>query len=125
MFGERIRILRKEKGYSQEQLARKNHVTQSAISQWEKNITSPSAEQLRSLAQIFETTVDDIIGNAKPEDRNKPKIVQPRTEEARILAQGVDRMPEADRKRAIEIMTMVFNQYKDFFEKGEDDATRL
>ena len=120
MFGERIRALRKNKGYSQQQMAQKLHVSQSAISQWEQNITAPSAEQLKALAQIFETTVDDIIGNVKPEDNDKPKVIPPRTAEARILAAGVDRMPEADRKRAIDIMTMVFNQYRDFFERTGD-----
>lgn len=116
MFGERIRAMRKDKGYSQEQLSRKLHVTQSAVSQWEKDVTAPSADQLKALAQIFETTVDDIIGNEK---EIKPKAIPPKTPEARILAAGVDRMPAADRKRAIDIMTVVFNQYKDFFE-GND-----
>lgn len=124
MLGERIRTLRKRKGYSQEQLARKLHVTQGAVSQWEKNITTPAADQLKSLSEIFEITVDSLLDETEQETKQAQRN-HLRTEEARILAQGVDRMPEADRKRAIEIMTMVFNQYKDFFEKGEDDATRL
>ena len=122
MLGERIRTLRKRKGYSQEQLARKLHVTQGAVSQWEKNITTPAADQLKSLSEIFEITVDSLLDETEQETKQAQRN-HLRTEEARILAQGVDRMPEADRKRAIEIMTMVFNQYKDFFEKGEDDAT--
>ena len=122
MLGERIRTLRKRKGYSQEQLARKLHVTQRAVSQWEKNITTPAADQLKSLSEIFEITVDSLLDETEQETKQAQRN-HLRTEEARILAQGVDRMPEADRKRAIEIMTMVFNQYKDFFEKGEDDAT--
>lgn len=118
MLGERIRSLRKRKGYSQEQLARKLHVTQGAVSQWEKNITTPAADQLKSLAEIFETTVDSLLDDTG--ENPVQRINQPRTAEARILAAGVDRMPEADRKRAIDIMTMVFNQYKDFFERTGD-----
>ena len=120
MLGERIRILRKKKGYSQEQLARKLHVTQGAVSQWEKNITTPAADQLKSLAEIFDTTVDSLLDEEQREIDHAKRIDQLRTAEARILAQGVDRMPEADRKRAIDIMTMVFNQYKDFFERTGD-----
>lgn len=114
MLGEKIRQLRKQKGYSQEQLARKLDITQGAVSQWEKNITTPAADQLRSLAEIFEITVDSLL--SEDSQSEAPAIKQPRTHEARILAAGVDRMPAADRKRAIDIMTMVFNQYKDFFE---------
>ena len=122
MFGERIRQLRKQKGYSQEQLARKLRVTQGAVSQWQKNLTTPAADQLRSLAEIFETTIDSIMDETKPAEPPRPKNTAPRTTEARILAAGVDRMPEADRKRALGIMEMVFERYKDFFERAEDDA---
>ena len=117
MLGEKIRQLRKAKGYSQEQLARKLDITQGAVSQWEKNITTPAAEQLKTLAEIFEITVDSLLSEETQSEPQPTK--QPRTHEARILAAGVDRMPAADRKRAIDIMTVVFNQYKDFFE-GND-----
>lgn len=117
VLGEKIRQLRKQKGYSQEQLARKLSITQGAVSQWEKNITTPAADQLKSLAEIFEITVDNLLSDDDPKEA--PKEKQLRTPEARILAAGVDRMPVADRKRAIDIMTVVFNQYKDFFE-GND-----
>ena len=117
MLGEKIRQLRKQKGYSQEQLARKLSITQGAVSQWEKNITTPAADQLKSLAEIFEITVDNLLSDDDPKEA--PKEKQLRTPEARIRAAGVDRMPVADRKRAIDIMTVVFNQYKDFFE-GND-----
>lgn len=120
MLGDRIRTLRKQKGYSQEQLARRLHVTQGAVSQWEKGITTPAADQLKALAEIFETTVDDLLIDNKPEERPTVRPMQPRTEEARILAAGIDRMPAADRKRALNIMNMVFEQYKDFFEESEE-----
>ena len=123
MLGERIRTLRKRKGYSQEQLARRLHVTQGAVSQWEKNITTPAADQLKSLAEIFEITVDNLLDENIIEEVPKPRNTAPRTTEARILAAGIDRMPEADRKKALDIMCMVFDKYKDYFERADDCGT--
>lgn len=50
MLNEKIRSLRKKAGYSQEQMARKLHLTQGAVSQWENGLTVPAADQLASLA---------------------------------------------------------------------------
>lgn len=63
MFGERIRKQRKAKGLSQEQLARKLHVTQGAVSQWEKELTRPDFDLLDALAEALGTTVSYLLGS--------------------------------------------------------------
>lgn len=63
MFGERIRKQRKAKGMSQEQLARKLHVTQGAVSQWEKELTRPDFDLLDALAEALGTTVAYLLGS--------------------------------------------------------------
>lgn len=65
-FYERIKSFRREKGYSQEQVARKLHITQGAVSQWEKGITTPSAQQIALLADLLDTTADDLLGREQP-----------------------------------------------------------
>ena len=65
-LNERIKAFRKERDYSQEQIARKLHVTQSAVSQWEKGITAPNAQQVSALADLLGTTADDLLGREKP-----------------------------------------------------------
>lgn len=65
-FNERIKEFRRERGYSQEQIARKLHITQGAVSQWEKGITTPSAQQIAQLADLLGTTADDLLGRNKP-----------------------------------------------------------
>ena len=67
MLNEKIRALRKKAGYSQEQMARKLHLTQGAISQWENGLTVPAADQLASLASIFGISVDALLEIEKPE----------------------------------------------------------
>jgi putative transcriptional regulator len=46
MFGENLKTLRKEKGFSQEQLAARLNVVRQTISKWEKGISVPDAETL-------------------------------------------------------------------------------
>ena len=67
MLNEKLRVLRKKAGYSQEQMARKLHLTQGAISQWENGLTIPAADQLASLASIFGISVDDLLEIEKPD----------------------------------------------------------
>lgn len=49
-----------------------------------------------------------------------PRPYVPATSEARILAGAVDRMPEADRKKLLRMAELMFEQYDEFFEKGND-----
>ena len=67
MLNEKLRVLRKKAGYSQEQMVRKLHLTQGAISQWENGLTVPAADQLASLASIFGISVDDLLEIEKPD----------------------------------------------------------
>ena len=62
MLNERIRKLRKDRGYSQEQMARKLHISQGAVSQWENGITTPSAEQITAIADLFGISADILLG---------------------------------------------------------------
>lgn len=61
MLNEKIKALRKQHGYSQQQVANKMHITQGAISQWENGLTVPAADQLVALANIFSITVDELL----------------------------------------------------------------
>ncbi len=62
MFGENLKILRKEKGFSQEQLATRLNVVRQTISKWEKGISVPDAELLIQLAEVLDVTVSDLLG---------------------------------------------------------------
>lgn len=83
-LNERIRELRKKAGYSQQQMARKLHLTQGAISQWENGITVPAADQLSALADVFEITVDELLGRS---------VEQPQDDEAWAIRERLRRDP--------------------------------
>ena len=62
MFSENLKILRKQKGFSQEELASRLHVVRQTISKWEKNLSVPDADTLICLAEILEVSVSELLG---------------------------------------------------------------
>lgn len=120
MLGERLRELRKRNGFSQAQMARKLHITQGAISQWENGLTVPAADQLVTIAQLFGTSVDGLLGAEKQDEERHNDI--PQTPEARTLAAGVDRMTKEERERVLKMVKLMF-EHADYFERNDDDGS--
>ena len=66
MLQDNIKIIRKNKGYSQEELASKLHVTRQTISKWETGQSVPDANLLKQLSVIFDVSVSELMdGNAE------------------------------------------------------------
>ena len=63
MFSENLKTLRKQKGFSQEELASRLHVVRQTISKWEKNLSVPDADTLIRLAEILEVSVSELLGS--------------------------------------------------------------
>lgn len=61
-FGQRFQRLRKKLGLTQEDIANKVNVTPQAISKWENDISSPDISLLNELADIFNVTLDELLG---------------------------------------------------------------
>lgn len=61
IFHEKIKSLRKEKGWSQEQLAEKVNVSRQAVTKWEKGEGYPDIENLKILSDIFEKSIDELV----------------------------------------------------------------
>ena len=70
-FGKKLQSLRKEKGMSQDALANQLYVTRQSVSQWENDRTMPSVDLLIKISEIFDTTVDALLG--KPETESIPQ----------------------------------------------------
>lgn len=60
-FGEKLKDIRKREGFSQEQLAEKIGVSRQAITKWETGKGLPDLENMKILAEIFKTTLDELI----------------------------------------------------------------
>lgn len=62
-LGDKILELRKKSNLSQETLAEKVGVTRQTISKWELGDTYPDIKQASKIAELFEITLDELIGN--------------------------------------------------------------
>lgn len=60
-LNQKIQLLRKEKGLTQEELAARLYVSRAAVSKWESGRGSPSLDSLRDLARFFGVTVDVLL----------------------------------------------------------------
>ena len=64
-FGARFTRLRKEKGFTQEDIATKFNISAQAVSKWENDLTCPDISILLELADMLGVTVDELLGRKK------------------------------------------------------------
>ena len=74
MFNENLKIIRKAKGYTQEELAIKIHVVKQTISKQEKGLSVPDADMLSKLADVLEINVSELLGSEIKEETNKNEV---------------------------------------------------
>lgn len=60
-FNEKLQKLRKEKGITQEELAKVLFVSRTAVSKWESGRGYPNIDSLRDLSRYFSVTLDELI----------------------------------------------------------------
>lgn len=60
-FSEKLKEIRKKEGISQEQLAEKIGVSRQAITKWETGKGLPDVENMVIIAEIFKTTIDELL----------------------------------------------------------------
>lgn len=78
MFGERLKLLRKEKGLTQEQLASILQVERSSVGKYEgKTKIIPSDDVKKRIAEYFDVSVDYLLGRTdirRIENKNQPTV---------------------------------------------------
>lgn len=79
-FGDKLILLRKKHGLSQEELASKLNVSRQSVSKWESNNTYPETDKIVQICNIFECRMDDLINDKindveQCERKNKNNLV--------------------------------------------------
>ena len=74
-LAENIRLFRKIKKMTQEQLAEALGVTVGAVSKWESAMTTPEITMIMRLAEFFDTSVDVLLGY-QMQNRSLPQIME-------------------------------------------------
>lgn len=65
MFSIRLKELRINKGFTQSELGKKVGVKQNTFTNWENGSREPNFKTLIELANILDTTTDDLLGIKK------------------------------------------------------------
>ena len=108
-----IRTLRLSHNMTQAEVARKIHQSPSSITMYENGRRAPDFETLEALADLFNVPLSTLMDDFP--------VPPPRTTEARILAAGIDQLPPDDRKKALDMMKLMFSKYAHVFERDDDD----
>lgn len=71
-FAENVKMLRKQAGMSQEQLAEKLGVSRQAVTKWETGAGIPDIENIMAISALFDISIDDLLSN----ERDSKKVVE-------------------------------------------------
>ena len=69
MIGMNLKYFRKKEGLSQEELAEKIEVSRQSVAKWESGETLPDIVKCRELANLFGTTIDNLINYSFEEEQ--------------------------------------------------------
>lgn len=136
-FKDRFTSLFEESDKTITELSKDLHVSNQTISAWKTGTRSPKEPTIIAIADHFHVNVQWLMGFDVDKEQSTRSMIEkefmeyynehgyppsslPKTREARSLAKGMDKMPEAQRKA---IMAMMTGLYPGLFEGEEDDET--
>ena len=76
MLSDNIKSLRKNKGYTQEELAARMNVVRQTVSKWEKGLSVPDAEALQRLADVLEVDIKELLGAPALSEQKNHEVVE-------------------------------------------------
>ena len=123
LSGDRIREQRLRHGLTLDDVARHLGVGRQAVYKYEQGtVTNIPLENLQKMAALFGVTPGYLAGWKDDHPEDPPDY--PHTEEAKILAKGIDKLPPEQRAQALAVVRAMFAIHADYFEKGskDDDA---
>ena len=71
-FAEHLMSLRKQRGWSQEELGSQIGVTRQTVSKWEMGQSTPELEKLVELSRLFGVSIDQLVGVEEAGERCEP-----------------------------------------------------
>lgn len=83
-FCDQIKSIRLENDLTQDQFAKRIHVTRQAVSNWENNKNLPDIETLIVISQEFHISLDELILGGKDMNKMTEKLIQDGNEGRRV-----------------------------------------
>lgn len=73
-LSEKIMLLRKKQGWSQEELANRLNISRQSISKWESGQSQPDIDKIILLSQLFQVTTDYLLLDQENEEHRQITI---------------------------------------------------
>ena len=124
-FAKTMKAIREENGWTLEEMAMKLGTTKQALSKYERGERTPKITVASHFAEILNVDLSVLIGEdgSTSMKLKHPGAEPPLTQEARILARGIDKLPKEQREQALNVVKAMFAKYADYFEKEVSDDT--
>lgn len=100
-FAERLKKLRKEQAYTQQQLASLLGVSKSAISMYENGEREPEISMIQKIATILNVDIEELVGTATPD---QTLSLSPFRNMEKLIARNGKQLTEEERNRLIELL---------------------
>lgn len=95
--GERVRLLRKERRWTQAALAEKLNVSPQVVSNWERRYTDPDHDDLARLAEVFDVSADYVLGRSKDRKSQSDKLIT-NDQAMNDVIKAYNRLPQRKKK---------------------------
>jgi transcriptional regulator with XRE-family HTH domain len=105
-FGERLYRLREQRGFSQKQMAEKLGMSQQGYAAWERLPRALKPEELSSLAEILECSVDELVGK-----QPKPRRGSGPAGRIRRVFEAVTQLPRHQQNKVAEFVEAFVAQH--------------
>ena len=128
-FSEKLKMLRKENGFTQENLADKLNVSRQAITKWESGDGIPDIENLKQISILFNTTIDELVKEEKEItiDKSYKEVYELEIDHTKHFDINIDMInelsiePSKEEKIVLEVSSNEEENLKDSFKVKFDD----
>lgn len=107
-ISERIQLLRKQKGLSQNELAIKVDISKAQMSRYISKDVQPPADVLKKMADVLGVSVDFLLSG----DTDQKAIENLTHIEVLQQYKEVDNLPEEERKTVVKVISALLRDYK-------------
>lgn len=108
-------------GLTYDELAKKTNLPKSALYRYLNGDTEKiPIDRFQAICAELHLDAAHLLGWTE-DDPPDLKGNAPKTQEARIISGGIDRMPPDRREQALRILQVAFSEYADYFKEEDDD----
>ena len=124
IFKENLNYYLTVSGRLQKDLAEYVGAKTTTVSGWTRGISYPRADAMEKIAMFFGIPMSKLVDEPAIDEGMRQNLAMinsiPRSQEARIISGGIDKMPPDRREQALRVLQTIF---ADYFDGGEKNDT--